>query len=213
MEPPFYSGDREPAVLDEWISRFGKIFDVTHCPYAFRVGIATFYLTGATDIWWQNKKTEVTRSELGYTWDQFLVDLRREFFQAHVLSDRRREFARLVQGALSVTEYYSRFRELMHVEPHAQDDMAYLIERFEEGCIGPVRRVFANGRSSSLGDAYERAVYMERTLSDFGRRAAPRPAAETAPRRGRDREQSPVRPDRRDRFPDQQRRSGRASYY
>ena len=80
-------------MLDEWISRFGKIFDVTHCPDAFRVCTAAYYLTGAADIWRQNKKTEVTRSEAVYTWDQFLIDLRREYFQAHVLSDRHREFS------------------------------------------------------------------------------------------------------------------------
>ena len=197
LKPPHYSGDPEPAVLDEWVSCFTKIFEVSHCPDVHKVGISAYYLTESANVWWQNKRTEIGRTGAAYTWDLFLTDLRREFFQEHVADDRRREFALLEQGSMSVTEYYSRFRDLMRYDPHAQADLPYLIHKFKEGCIGPVRGAFATGKPATLGEAYERAVYMERTLVPRSLVSAPSPtvSASPAPRRDQDRRGGPARRD------------------
>ena len=133
MKPSRFAGQREPEILEEWIAQMDKLFAATRCPATYRVDIAAFFLTHAAGVWWSLRDLGMDVIMDRYTWDDFKEDIRREFFQTHVQAERRHEFSRLIQGDRTATAYYVRFRELMRFDPHAQADMTYLIQKFEDG--------------------------------------------------------------------------------
>ncbi|MEQ5213018.1 hypothetical protein ABN235_18875, partial [Morganella morganii] len=51
-QPPFYAGEEDPVILEEWIRTFDKLLNAVNCPEVQRVSSAVYYLTKAADDWW-----------------------------------------------------------------------------------------------------------------------------------------------------------------
>ncbi|XP_057247000.1 uncharacterized protein LOC130589624 [Beta vulgaris subsp. vulgaris] len=87
-----------------------------------RVDAAAYYLVEDADIWWTHNKfdltTKVTMDEEGeelmeereFGWTEFKKAIRDEFFPAHMRKRKRTEFNDLVQGDMTVHEFYVKFR-------------------------------------------------------------------------------------------------------
>ena len=201
FSPPTFHGERDPAVLEEWFAEFEKLFAAMRCPETHQSDVAAYFLKGAADIWWRGVRQELEDGEY-FTWREMRRRMIEEYFPTIAESDLRREFSRLEQGDMTVTEYYTKFRALMRYEPSAAADMRSTIAKFEDGCDGAVGHVFGNGRSRSLAHAYDRAAYVERANTRRAERVAAREAEERAARR----ERSPRGDRRRHRPGDQTRR-------
>ncbi|XP_031118969.1 uncharacterized protein LOC116022396 [Ipomoea triloba] len=55
-KPPYYAGEKDPVILEEWIRTFDKLLNAINCPMDQRVPSAVYYLTKAADNWWATQK-------------------------------------------------------------------------------------------------------------------------------------------------------------
>ena len=58
--PPTFEGRGDPVVLEDWIGHFEKMFRVTKCPDEDKVEIATYYLSGSAQRWWETLRVSRT---------------------------------------------------------------------------------------------------------------------------------------------------------
>ena len=108
QHPPFFSGQEDPVVLEEWMRAFDKILEVVECPQGRCVEMASFYLQQEADLWWVHEGP-VMRQEPNFGWEAFKEKMRARFYPAHVKATMQEEFLHLKQGFWSVQEYHKRF--------------------------------------------------------------------------------------------------------
>ena len=68
---------------------------------------------------------------------------RAKYFPDHVQEQKEREFAELVQGALSVADYEVRFSTLGRYTPHIFDNSRRKLKKIIDGLRGNIRRYVA----------------------------------------------------------------------
>ena len=109
-----------------------------------KVNLATYMFQGQVKYWWQAlQRTVFVNQEGPVPWEEFLEVFRAKYFSDHVQEQKEREFAELVQGALSVTEYEARFFALGRYAPHIYDNPCRKLRKFIDGLRGNIRRYVA----------------------------------------------------------------------
>ena len=83
QHPPFFAGEEDPVILEEWIRALDKILEVVECPPGRQVEMASFYLKEEADLWWVHGGL-VMRQEPDFGWETFKDRLRARFYPAHV---------------------------------------------------------------------------------------------------------------------------------
>nr|XP_009789068.1 PREDICTED: uncharacterized protein LOC104236761 [Nicotiana sylvestris] len=76
------------------------------------VGFATFHLTGSAKTWWRDFCLVRPAGSPSLTWDQFLELFLGKFLPATQQDALRRQFERLQQGSMTVTQYENQFIDL-----------------------------------------------------------------------------------------------------
>ena len=108
---------------------------------------------------------------------------RGKYFFEHVQEQKEREFADLVQGALTVVEYEAKFSTLGRYAPHIFDNPRRKLRKFVDGLRGSIRRYVATNDSETFTKALRVAHLAERENDRFvveqkrtGKRPMPAPA-------------------------------------
>ncbi|XP_057248327.1 uncharacterized protein LOC130590278 [Beta vulgaris subsp. vulgaris] len=114
-KPRTYDGESDPVKFEDWITYMSKLLDVVSCPEALKVKMATFYLEGPADIWWNTTKGIAQKSEV--TWTEFVEKMKNKFFPPVLRRMKENEFLFLKQANMSVLEYAAKFLELSRFAP------------------------------------------------------------------------------------------------
>ena len=104
-----------------WLLKMEKLLRAIECTDAQKVLYATFALQGSAERWWSSTE-QLLRKELGrdtpITWEKFKEVFNRTYFPDVVRDCKAREFSVLVQGAMTVEEYATKFVELSRFAPY-----------------------------------------------------------------------------------------------
>lgn len=80
--------------------------------------MVAFSMFGQAQVWWESKERELTVAIKAITWELFLQEMQDKYVLS-VIKDRKAvEFTNLVQGAMIVTEYETKFEELSKYAPN-----------------------------------------------------------------------------------------------
>ncbi|XP_050920273.1 uncharacterized protein LOC127137909 [Lathyrus oleraceus] len=115
---PTFKGRCDPDGLQTWLGEIERIFKVMDCSEAQKVQFGTHMLAEETDDWWINTRQVLDVAAEVVTWVVFNREFMRNYFPEDVYGKKEIEFLELKQGNLSVTEYASRFVELVKFYPH-----------------------------------------------------------------------------------------------
>ena len=110
----------------------------------------------AADEWWRNLP------ERERTWHQFKEALRGRFYPISIKNAKYEEYVKLVQGKMTVKEYYDKFRELIRFSPDANASEQAIAQKFEFGLNAYIREAFGGKQFDSLQKVYDRAITVER---------------------------------------------------
>ncbi|XP_031109709.1 uncharacterized protein LOC116013888 [Ipomoea triloba] len=154
-QPPYYAGEEDPVVLEEWIRTFDKLLNAVNCPANQRVSSAVYYLTKAADNWWAAAGPELLQN-LDFGWEEFKEELRGQFYTERIKGIKCEEFLRLKQKGETVQSYYDKYVELMRFAQDIVPDEASKARRFVRGLDWDVRRAIAPFMCSTLKEAYDR---------------------------------------------------------
>lgn len=155
--PPYFDGQEDPLVLEDWIRAFDKMFEAINCPEERRVEIAAFYLRQEADNWWGMVGPSY-RQENGFGWETFKDRVRCRFYPEHVRAAKYEEFLHLRQGNSTVQEYYARFLELARFAPALVPDEPSKTRKFVSGLTFETQKVVCVFECQTLGEAYSRAA-------------------------------------------------------
>ncbi|XP_031111981.1 uncharacterized protein LOC116015955 [Ipomoea triloba] len=121
-----------------------------------RVPSAVYYLTKAADNWWATVGPDL-RQDPGFSWEEFKVELRGQFYTERIKGIKCEEFLRLKQKGATVQDYHDKYVELMRFAQEIVPDEASKAWRFVRGLDWEVRRAIAPFLCSTLKEAYDRA--------------------------------------------------------
>lgn len=159
--PPYYGGQEDPRVLEDWIRAFDKLLDTIGCPVDQRVEAAVYYLQQEADIWWANNG-QVLRQQPGFDWEAFKTAMRDRFYPEHVKASMYEEFLHLKQGNSSVQEYHAKFLELARFASKLVPDEVSKAEKFIRGLTFGIQKVICVLGCQTLNEAYQKAANLYR---------------------------------------------------
>ncbi|XP_031119052.1 uncharacterized protein LOC116022468 [Ipomoea triloba] len=155
-QPPYYAGEKDLVILEEWIRTFDKLLNAVNCPADQRVPSAVYYLTKAADNWWATVRPDLLQDP-GFGWEEFKVELRGQFYTERIKGIKCKEFLRLKQKGATVQDYHDKYVELMMFAQEIVPDEASKARRFVRGLDWEVRGAIAPFLCSILKEAYDRA--------------------------------------------------------
>ncbi|XP_021718798.1 uncharacterized protein LOC110686480 [Chenopodium quinoa] len=158
-KPPFFLGKEDPSSLENWIREFDKLFDAINCPDNMKVNNVVYYLKEEADLWWTQKKEELM-VDPNFGWEDFKVALRKKFYPDHLRKQKCLEFTNLRMGTMTVSEYYSKFLELMRFAPEVVPTEAIKAQRFEQGLTWNLQGKLGGTTFESLDEVYGRAAHL-----------------------------------------------------
>ena len=162
LKPPTFEGEADPKVAENWIRTVERMFSYGRIPNEAKVSCAAFYLRDAASYWWD---TMISVHDVAtMTWEKF-----RELFEVKYVTKaarvaKRKEFANLKQGDMSVDEYIRKFEELSRYAPHLVTTNELKVEQFVEGLKPEIFRDVTVGESEGISYAkvVEQALKAER---------------------------------------------------
>lgn len=153
-KPPYYEGQEDPAILEDWIRAFDKIYCATKFDGVQKVTASTYYLKGIADVWWQNHQ-KIREVKPDYSWKEFKEDLRKRFYSTSVKQAKYEEFMLLQQGTMSVQEYHIKFSELERFAPIFADNEEERARKFEMGLDPNIRQALGGKNFKELQKIYD----------------------------------------------------------
>ncbi|OVA05649.1 hypothetical protein BVC80_7957g6 [Macleaya cordata] len=158
LNPTEFAGTEDPLDAKRWFMGIHKKLITIGAAEEHWVRIATFMLKGEVDLWWDNIRE--THDVTSMTW----VEFEALFFEQYFLETNREkksiEFAELIQGDMSVTQYEKKFRELSRYGPHLVSSEVLKVRKFERGLKPGIR-----GKTVSLcHQTYARVVHTARVI-------------------------------------------------
>ena len=66
------------------------------------------------------------------TWDDFLEEFTKKYFNMRAMNVQQKEFAELKQGSMTVTEAVSKFNQLARLCPHLVPTEAERVKTYDE---------------------------------------------------------------------------------
>uniref|UniRef100_A0A2N9G313 RNA-directed DNA polymerase n=1 Tax=Fagus sylvatica TaxID=28930 RepID=A0A2N9G313_FAGSY len=122
LTPPSFEGSTEPLVAEKWLTEMEKAFKVLKCAEEEKVNYATYMLQGDAYDWWRMEEDKHNHDPESYTWEMFKAAFYEKYFPTSVRRQKEREFIKLEQGNMTVSQYEAEFAR-------AVVNKALLIER------------------------------------------------------------------------------------
>ncbi|XP_023918032.1 uncharacterized protein LOC112029576 [Quercus suber] len=164
QNPPNFDGEPNPMVAENWLLKIEKLLRALECTDAQKVVYATFSLQGSTERWWSSTE-QLLRMELGgdtpITWEKFKEVFNGTYFPDVVRDRKAREFSDLVQGAMTMEEYATKFVELSCFAPYLIPDEPKKVSKFHKGLNDRIRPHIIASRVGTFTKIVKRAVSLE----------------------------------------------------
>lgn len=132
-----FAGGSSFEEAEFWLFETKKAFKILGVIPEYKVILATYMLVGEANHWWQLKKATLP---FPVTWEQFLTAFHAEYLPEHLRHLKEMEFAHLVQGDMTVSEYARKFLKLGRYSPESMMDEGRKARRFEWGLRPEIRQ-------------------------------------------------------------------------
>ncbi|XP_070023802.1 uncharacterized protein [Nicotiana sylvestris] len=134
------------------------------------VDFATFRLAGSAKTWWRDFCLARPAGSPSLTWDQFSELFLGKFLPVTQRDALRRQFERLQQGSMSVTQYETQFIDLARHTIVILPTERERVRSFVDGLVQPIRVQMAMSAGSEITfqETADGARWIELTLSQGG---------------------------------------------
>ncbi|XP_010683714.1 uncharacterized protein LOC104898347 [Beta vulgaris subsp. vulgaris] len=157
-KPRSYDGEADPVKFEDWVNHMNKVLEVVSCPEHLKVNMASFYLEGPADIWWNITKGISKQSD--FSWEKFTEKLKHKFFPSALRRMKENEILFLRQAKMSMLEYATKFIELSRFAPDFVVNERIKSMRFFEGLNSKYQKRV--GPYSTFEELYDQALEQER---------------------------------------------------
>ena len=133
LRPPTFDGTGDFAAAENWIANVKDKLQVLRAPEEHRVELATQLLEGHARFWWQEVKRGWGETAEAKEWTDFESQFERRYMDTMPREALRQRCTSLKQGNNLVTEYNSKFENLMRYAPDIVRDEFRLRQQYLGG--------------------------------------------------------------------------------
>ena len=155
-----YDGSGDPEAAWLWLDRVNKVYGVMGCTDDQRVLFSSFLMEDRAKDWWDAVDK---RYPDGISWDQFQQEFTDRFFPQSHKDSKIKEFFRLEQKNMSVSEYEKRFLELVRLVPYIHADEVLKCKRSLVGLQHRIRVHLSVVPQNRFWDLVEAALRVEKS--------------------------------------------------
>ena len=137
LNPSTFSGGSSFEEAQYWLAETERAFETLGVIPEQRAAIASYMLVGEAVRWWELKRATLP---VPVTWEQFLAAFHAEYLPKHIQHLKEIEFAQLVQGNMTVSEYARKFLELGRHAPETLLDEGRKARKFQWGLRPEIRQ-------------------------------------------------------------------------
>lgn len=131
--PSIFKGSIDAKVAEEWLRELEKIFRVMDCTTVEKSKLVEFPLKNEGQVWWESLGWVHEDGEESIDYELFKVKFEKKYVPSVARDRKAVEFACLVQGWTSVTEYEVKFSKLSRYAPHVVASPKEKARKFREG--------------------------------------------------------------------------------
>ncbi len=109
--PPTFTHSPNPMDAVDWLKAVEKQLVIAQCTDREKVLYGSGQLQGAAQSWWE-AFCFAHQNPDAITWNEFKDAFEKHHVPAGLVKMKKKEFAELKQGSMSVCEYHDKFTEL-----------------------------------------------------------------------------------------------------
>jgi hypothetical protein len=143
-----------------------KAFKVLRCAEEEKVNYATYMLQGDAYDWWRIEEEKHNHDPEPYTWKMFKATFYEKYFPTSVHRQKEREFIKLEQGNMTVSQYKAEFARLARFAPTLVEDEDSKARRFEEGLRPRIKTSVIAFELTTYRAVVNKALLIERGLNE-----------------------------------------------
>jgi hypothetical protein len=166
LTPPSFEGSTEPLVAEKWLTEMEKAFRVLKCAEEEKVNYATYMLQGDAYDWWRMEEDKHNHDPESYTWEMFKAAFYEKYFPTSVRRQKEREFIKLEQGNMTVSQYEAEFARLARFAPTLVAEEDSKARRFEEGLRPRIKTSVIAFELTTYRAVVNKALLIERGLNE-----------------------------------------------
>jgi hypothetical protein len=114
--PTTFSQAKDPMDAEDWLKGVEKKLEIAQCTDRENVIFAAHQLYGTAANWWETYYNTHANVDT-ITWNEFKARFRTHYMPHGTMKLKRKEFANLKQGSMTVNEYLNSFIQLSRYAP------------------------------------------------------------------------------------------------
>ncbi|XP_038978204.1 uncharacterized protein LOC120108619 [Phoenix dactylifera] len=169
MKIPIFQGKNDPELYLEWERKVEHVFDCHNYSNEKKVKLAAVEFTDYASIWWD--QLMISRRRIGErpirSWEDMKLVMRKRFVPSHYYRDLHRKLQRLVQGSMSVEDYYKEM-EMAMIKANIEEDREATMVRFIGGLNKEVANVVELQHYVEMEELLHKAIKIEKQIKCQG---------------------------------------------
>ena len=157
-----YDGNGDPEAAWLWLNRVNKVYRVMGCTDEQRVLFSSFLMEDRAKDWWDAVDR---RYPDGISWHKFQQEFTDRFFPQSHKDSKIKEFFRLEQKNMSISEYKKKFSELVRLAPYIQADEVLKCKRFLARLQHRIKVHLSVVPQNRFGDLVEAVLRVEQSTT------------------------------------------------
>ncbi|KAJ4708852.1 Mutant gag-pol polyprotein [Melia azedarach] len=165
MKVPTFQGKNDPKLYLEWERKVEHIFDYHNCSEKKKVKLAAVEFIDYASIWWD--QLVINRRKNGEkpirSWEEMKLVMRKRSIPSHYYRDLHRKLQGLVQGSMSVDDYYKEM-EIAMIRANIEEDREATLARFISGLNKEIADVVDLQHYAEMEELLHKSIKVEKQI-------------------------------------------------
>ncbi|XP_017644654.1 uncharacterized protein LOC108485351 [Gossypium arboreum] len=151
--------DDDPKRVKFWVENTIRVCDELSCTPEECMKCVVSLLRDLAYLWWNTLVSVVPRKKV--TWEIFQEEFRKKYISQRFMDQKRKEFFKLKQGKMTVTEYERKSVRLSKYARECVSNEAIMCKKFEDGLNEDIRLLVSILELKEFVVLFERACKVE----------------------------------------------------
>ncbi|KAJ4701057.1 Mutant gag-pol polyprotein [Melia azedarach] len=165
MKIPTFQGKNDPELYLEWERKVEHVFDCHNYSEEKKVKLAAVEFIDYASIWWD--QLVINRRRNGEkpirSWEEMKLVMHKRFIPNHYYRDLHRKLQGLVQGSMSVEDYYKEM-EIAMIRANIEEDREATMARFISGLNKKIADVVDLQHYVEMEELLHKSIKVEKQL-------------------------------------------------
>ncbi|XP_059073184.1 uncharacterized protein LOC131874001 [Cryptomeria japonica] len=161
VTPPKFDGKTIGDSAEAWIIEMEKYFLLRDLSDETKAIWAAYQLSGEATTWWDNERAQHNFQPGELTWNLFLQLFQSRWLPQHFFNSKIKEFQKLTQGNMTVTQYWEKFSHLLKYVPQYQTNENFRIRKLILGLRPQIGVEVEMHSPETMATTFEKATMQE----------------------------------------------------